>query len=109
MSDDLSPEAVAANKRETMLSISEQEFRLWQHSPITAGFFQFLADQIESSRNLAADFVEGGWIREMGKPEAASLERLRGEILLLRQLHATTAQDIHRYYGKEMPDEDQAV
>jgi hypothetical protein len=108
VTDNLSPEAVAASKRQTMWDIGAQEFMLWMHSPITAGFFQFLADSLVAARESAADFVEGGAVREMGMPTAASLERLRGEILLLRQLHQITVQNIHEFYGKEPPSEDQA-
>lgn len=108
MSEDLTPEGVAANKRETMLNIGEQEFRLWQHSPITAGFFQFMIDQVAVWRELAADFVEAGAFTPGARPEDQNPDVVRGKILAVRELHQITLQTIQGAYGKETPDEDQA-
>lgn len=107
MTDDLSPEAVAAAKRETMLSIGEQEFRLWTHNPITAGFFQFMDDQIRVWRELAADLVEAGAFTPGARPESNNPDVVRGRILAVRELRDITVQTIHEAYGKE-PPEDQA-
>jgi hypothetical protein len=107
MTDDLSPEAVAAAKRENILGVGAQEFMLWRHGPITAAFFQYLEDQIKSARELAADYVESGSIKELGYAGGPSIDRLRGEIMLLRQLHGIELRAIHEFYGKEQPVEDQ--
>lgn len=108
MTDDLSPEAVAASKRSTMLNIGEQEFKLWQHSPITAGFFQFMDDQIAVWRELAADLVEAGAFELGARAENNNPDVVRGRILAVRELRDITVQTIQSAYGKEMPDEDQA-
>lgn len=108
MSEDLTPEGVAANKRETMLNIGEQEFRLWQHSPITAGFFQYLEDMVGLYRDRAADVVEAGSFDLAHLHQDTNPLVLRGQIAMLRQLHGVTVQIIQGFYGKETPDEDQA-
>lgn len=108
MPDDLSPEAVAQAKRQTALDMSDQGFRMWQHEPITAAFFQFLEDRVLAARETAADLVEQGRFVPGARPELQNPDVVRGQILALRELHKVTAQTIHDFYGKEMPEEDQA-
>lgn len=94
---------MAQAKRQTILATSEQEWQMWRHNPITAAYLQFLADHVESARNLAADYVETGSLKELGSQDYSSLHRIRGEIMLLRQLHTLELGAIHRFYGKEEP------
>lgn len=107
MSDDLSPEAVASAKRETMLGLGEQEFRLWQHSPITAAFFQFMDDQVASWRENAADLLEMGAFIPGAREQDRNPDVVRGRILALRELREIELETIQGAYGKSPPEEDQ--
>lgn len=107
MAEDLSTEAVAAAKRETMLGIGVQEFRLWQHSPITAAFFQFIDDQIASWRENAADLLEMGAFTAGAREQDRNPDVVRGRILAMRELHQIDLETIQGAYGKSPPVEDQ--
>jgi hypothetical protein len=108
MIDDLSPEGVAQAKRETMLGLSPQEFALWLHNPITAGFFQFMDDQIASWREMAADLVEAGAFTVGARSQDQNPDVVRGRIVALKELRQITVQTIQGAYGQEPPDETQA-
>ena len=80
------------------LEMSEQEFQLWRHNPITAGYLQYLGDQVEAFRTAAADLLEAGRLT----PQA---DELRGRLLILRELHNLTLDDIRGFYRQEEPEE----
>lgn len=108
MTDDLSAEGVAQSKRRAALDMTEQAFKLWQHEPITAAFFQYLDDQVVAFREVAADLVEAGAFTAHAKPELQNPDVVRGQIVALKQLRQITAQTIQGFYGQEPPDETQA-
>lgn len=108
MTDALSPEAVAQAKRQTMLDTSPQAFSLWLHNPLTAAFFQYLADQVASFREVAADLVEAGAFTPGARGELNNPDVVRGQILALKQVREVTAQTIQSFYGQEAPDEQAA-
>ena len=90
------------------LEIGDQEFRLWQHNPITAAFFAYLEHRIASSRDVAADLVEVGGFVAGARPELQNIDVVRGQIVCLRALHGITLSDIQGFYGQEQPDSQDA-
>lgn len=94
-----------------LLEIGAQEWAMWQHTPITAAFLQFLDDQITVWREIAADLVEAGAYRLDSPHEDTNPDVVRGKLLALRQLRGITLENIQAFYGKEPPaetEEDQA-
>ena len=108
MIDRTDPMIIAVGKRETMLGIEDQEFQLWRHHPVTAGFLQYMADMIEMYRNAAADFVEARVLKPGDTHVDHNPDALSGQLFMLRQLHSIELSTIHAFYGKEEPEETQA-
>lgn len=80
-----------------LLGLSEQEFQLWRHNPITAAYLRYLGDQIEAFRTAAADLLEAG-----------NLDRsdvIRGRLLTLRELENLSLGDIQNFYRREDNEE----
>ena len=76
-----------------LLGLSEQEFQLWRHNPITAAYLRYLGDQIEAFRTAAADLLEAG-----------NLDRsdvIRGRLLTLRELQNLSLDDVQNFYRQE--------
>ena len=80
-----------------LLDLSEQEFMLWRHNPITSAYLKYLEDQVEAFRFAAADLLEAGSL----PPQA---EVIRGRILTLRELQNLSLGDIKNFYRKENDD-----
>jgi hypothetical protein len=74
-----------------LLEMSEQSYHLWRHSPVTAAYLKYLADQVEAFRTAAADMLEEGRL-------GTGSDVLRGRILTLRELHTLSLEDIHEFY-----------
>ena len=106
MIDRTDPEAVAKGKRETMLGINEQEFMMWRHHPVTAGFLQYMNDMIELYRTAAADLVEARMLKEHDPHVDHNPDALSGQLFMLRQLFGIELATIHAFYGKEEQEED---
>lgn len=103
---DLSPEGMAQSKRERIVATSDQAYMLWRHDPITAGYLQFLDDQIDNLRNAVADMLEAG-IFKAGDPHVdRNPDSMRGQIIMLRQLHALELRQIKEFYGASEPAEE---
>ena len=80
-----------------LLGLSEQEFQLWRHNPITAAYLRYLGDQIEAFRTAAADLLEAG-----------NLDRsdvIRGRLLTLRELQNLSLDDVQNFYRHEDNEE----
>ena len=77
-----------------LISLSEQEYQLWRHNPITAAYLNYLGDQLTAFRTAAADLLEAGKL----EPGA---DVLRGQILTLRELHDLQLSDIRGFYRQE--------
>lgn len=77
-----------------LLELSEQEYNLWRHHPITSAYLKYLGDQIEAFRSAVADLLENGTLN----PQA---EMIRGRILTLRELQNLSLGDIRNFYRKE--------
>lgn len=105
--DSLSPEAIAQAKRENITGVKEQEFQLWRHSPITASYLQYLEDMVEYYRSAAADILEAGQFKDGDAHQDRNPDCLRGQIVMLRQLHGIELKTIHAFYGKEETEETQ--
>ena len=73
-----------------LLDLSEQEFMLWRHNPITSAYLKYLEDQIEAFRFAAADLLEAGSL----PPQA---EVIRGRILTLRELQNALARGYQEF------------
>lgn len=104
MAIDLSEDAI--RKRRIFLELNEEAYQLWRHEPVTMAFLQFLADQIDTARDVAADLIEEG-LFERGKQEQnLNPDVLRGKIIAWRDLHKLTLQAIHAAYSEAEPIED---
>jgi hypothetical protein len=91
------------------LDMGEREFAMWMHNPITAAFFRYLDDQVAVLRDRAADLVEGGVFMGADKRyEDASIEVVRGKLRALRGLQGIALGDIQGFYGKAVPDSQDA-
>ena len=104
--NDLSPAAVAARKREHWAEVTETEFNMWRHSPMTAAYLQFMMDQVANWRELAADLIEAGAFSAGARGEDNNAEVLRGKILAFRELHAAEITTIQGFYDAATVDED---
>lgn len=104
MTIDTEDEALAASRRQQLLDLTDQEFRLWQHHPLTAAFLQFMGDQVAAWREVAADLVENGMFRQHAQQELQNPDVVRGQIIAVRNLQGITLAHIHEFYGKEIPE-----
>lgn len=102
---DLSEEGVAQHKRDTISSASEQAYQQWRHNPITAGYLQYLDDQIASMREAVADLLEAGMFKIGDQHVDRNPESMRGQIFMLRQLHKLELRQIKEFYGVSDPEE----
>lgn len=84
-----------------LLELGEQEFKLWQHSPITAAYLQFMEDFITASRDLAADLLEAGAYRLGDNHEDRNPDVVRGKLIATRYLRGIGLSEIQAFYGKE--------
>lgn len=95
-----------------LLEISEQEWAIWQHNPITAAFLQFQDDQIVVWRELVADLLEAGAFIAGDPHEDRNPDVVRGKLVAMRHLRGITLEAIQGFYGKapvvEAEEEDQA-
>lgn len=103
--DELTPDALAKSRRDLMLSLKQQDFARWKHNPITAAYLQYLDDMIEMLRGSFADVLESGNLSESAKHIDCNPHAMRGQLHALRQLRDLNVSLIHRFYGKEEPDE----
>lgn len=81
-----------------LLGLSEQEYQLWRHNPITAAYLLYLDDLAKSFREAAADLLEAGQLM----PQA---EVIRGRLLTLRELNTLSLDALQRLYRQEGIDE----
>jgi len=81
-----------------LLELSEQEYQLWRHNPITSAYLRFLGDQMDNFRTAAADLLEAGNLVAPGS------DVLRGRILTLRELKDLALDDIKNFYRQEGSD-----
>ena len=77
-----------------IIALSEQEYNLWRHNPITAAYLLYLGDQADAFRTAAADLLEAGNLM----PQA---DTIRGRILTLRELQTLSLGDIQNFYRQE--------
>jgi|HubBroStandDraft_3_1064219.scaffolds.fasta_scaffold15967_6 hypothetical protein len=80
-----------------LLQLTEQEYNLWRHHPITAAYLRYLGDQAEAFRTAAADLLEAG---NLDDPSL-----IRGRILTLRELQSLSLDDIRNSYRQEGTEE----
>ena len=102
---DLSPAGIAAGKRKQISATSDTEYQQWRHHPITAGYLQYLEDQIAFMREAAADLLEGGLFTQGDRHQDKNPDTLRGQIVMLRQIHGLTIEQIKDFYDGGNSDE----
>lgn len=90
----------------TMLELSEQEFRMWQHSTITAAFLQFMDDQIAAFREIGMDLLEAGAFRQNDPHEDRNPDVVRGKLLALKELRQISLDRIQGFYLDQQRAED---
>lgn len=76
-----------------LIALSEQDFQLWRHHPITSAYLLYLGDQVEAFRTAAADLVEAG--------NLSNADLICGQIKTLRELQSLSLSDIHSFYRQE--------
>lgn len=103
------PEMVALGKRSDICSIGETEFAQWRHNPVTAGFLQYLEDQIVFLRDAAADMLEDGMFVPGHAHQDRNPDVLRGQILNLRAIGGLTIEQIKNFYAPPEAAEDEAA
>lgn len=99
-------ETIAQSKRERFLEMGETEFNSWKHHHVTAAYLQFLADQIDEWRGLAADLIENGAFQLGAQAEVNNPDVLRGRIASFRELHRIDLQTIQGFYGQQTPEDE---
>ena len=77
-----------------LTALSDQEYQLWRHNPITDAYLKYLADQAEAFRTAAADLLESGNL-------AQQADMIRGRILTLRELQTLSLGVIQNFYRHE--------
>ena len=77
-----------------LLGLSEEEFQLWRHNPITAAYLRYLGDQVEAFRTAAMDLLEAGKL-------APQSDVIRGRLLTLRELENLSLGDVQNFYRQE--------
>jgi hypothetical protein len=81
-----------------LLELSEQDYNLWRHNPITAAYLLHLGDQLEAFRTATADLLEANKLL----PQEGEL---RGRILTLRELQSLSLEHIKNFYRQEESEE----
>ena len=74
--------------------MSEQEYHLWRHHPVTAAYLRYLQEQVDAFRTAAADLLEAGNL-------APQADTIRGRILTLRELQTLSLGVIQNFYRQE--------
>ena len=77
-----------------LTALSEQEYNLWRHNPITSAYLLYLGDQAEAFRTAAADLLEAGTL-------APQADTIRGRILTLRELQTLSLDVMQNFYRHE--------
>lgn len=85
---------IRAPHEQLILSLSEESYHLWRHSPITAAYLKYLGDQADAFRTAAADLLEAGTL-------ATQADVIRGRILTLRELQTLSLDVIQNFYRHE--------
>ena len=84
-----------------LLDLTEEEFQIWRHHPVTAAYLQYLEDQLTAFRTAACDLLEAG---NLDNPDV-----LRGRMLTLRELSHLTLADIKGFYRNEATEGNDAA
>ena len=84
-----------------VLEMSEADFQLWRHQPITQAVLLYLAHRRDSLGRDAIDFFLAG---TLNKVEA---DGFRGRMLECGELCTLKLSDMHVFYGKQ-PDSQKA-
>ena len=87
-----------APHEQLIMDLSEQEYNLWRHNPITATYLEYLKDQADAFRTAAADLLEAGNL-------APQADMIRGRILTLRELQTLSLGVIQNFYRQEDTEE----
>lgn len=77
-----------------ILQMSEQEWNLWRHSPITSAYLAYLGEQAQAFREAAADLLEAGQLAQQS-------DMIRGRILTLRELQNLSLDTLQNFYREE--------
>jgi len=83
-----------------LVSLSEQEWHLWRHNPITSAYLLYLADQAEAFRTAAADLLEGGNLAQFDAT-CRKLLVMRGQMTSFTELQNLSLGDIQNFYRQE--------
>lgn len=101
------PASLTAARRRILVEMDAEAFKLWQHNPVTAAFFQYLLDLVDDFRATAADLLENGLYEVHAQHPDKNPDVVRGRILTLRDLHQITLEDIQGLYGVVPISEDE--
>ncbi len=96
---EFSTPSAAHAKRENICSVSETEYNMWRHHPVSAGFVQYMEDLVAFYRESVADMLESGLFLAGDHHQDRNPDVMRGQIIMLRQLHGVTIDQIKEFYA----------
>ncbi len=96
--------AINPEHAETVGDLNVQTFNGWKHHPVTAAFLHGLDVMIERYRELGADLIEAGTMRE-DNSGLRNPDVIRGQILVLRDLKDMDLPTLQGIFGMEKEDD----
>lgn len=100
----LDPAHLSQSRRQLLLALGEQEYRLWINNPITRAYHQYLADQIAYLREGVADLVELGALGPDHQKPTQNANVLGGRLNQLRDLLDLKLETIQAFYSEDSDD-----
>ena len=88
------PQTTARQMPEELTQLSDHEFRVWKHHPVSKVVLQFLRDRADS---LQAGVVQA-WLKQGHLNDVHSLE-VRGRMLEGRDVAGLTLMGVRTFYG----------
>jgi hypothetical protein len=82
--------------------ISEQDYQLWRHHPVSKVVLQYLSDYREALRQVAMERWESGALQLIDEKE------LRGRVLAVGDMIDLSHESMRSFYEGEKPESDSA-
>lgn len=77
---------------------TDEDFNRWLHHPVSKAFWQFLSDQRQEFREMAADLVEAGRISDAGHTDS-NIFILSGRLRALAELAEIRLPTLQEFYS----------
>lgn len=85
-----------SGNKSIILELTDSQYQLWRHQPITAAFLQYLQDQAGAFRRDLLYRWENGHLTDNDSSE------IRGIVRILDELTNLPLRVIYEFYGKEI-------